>query len=83
MQKKASDFKDDIIDSWDMFAVPPPQLNLNKKERVGTFIGFLFSMSILVTVMLFAGTKFIQLWERQNPNITSQEESGIYSDATD
>jgi hypothetical protein len=59
MRKKLTEFKDEVIDNFDMFAAMPPQLNINKRTSVGTMIGLFASMSIYVVMILFAYTKIL------------------------
>jgi hypothetical protein len=83
MRKKLVEFKDDVVDSFDMFASVPPQLNLNKRESIGTSLGFCASIFIAGVVCLYAYTKFFQLIFASNPNISTMAESGVFSKVTD
>jgi hypothetical protein len=63
-------FADRVIDKYDIFSAVPPQLNLNKKETVGSVPGFLASLFIMATVIAFSTTKVRQLINKENPVIT-------------
>ena len=83
MPNKWKQFTNDVIDNYDMFSSPPPQLNLNKREKVGTTAGFFASLLVIITVLAFATTKFIFLWSKKNPTITTSYESETYSSVND
>ena len=50
-----------MIDKWDMFAVDPPALNLNGREKISSFAGFISSIIVYILIMAYTISKVFDL----------------------
>ena len=63
----------------DMFSRPIPGFNLKGAKQVNSLLGSACTLLILFTLMMYGSAKFIQLYQRHNPNISTHNVVHFYS----
>ena len=64
----------------DLFKEPVPNFNIKGRDKVASLSGTIFSLFVITTMILYATVKFLQLKDRDNPNIASFIEEGVNTD---
>ena len=60
--------------SLDLFKEPIPGFNIEGRAGVGTYLGSLVTISLIIVMFLYGTMKFDRLVNRVNPSITIMEE---------
>ena len=63
-----------FITSLDLFKEPIPGFNIEGRAGVGTLIGSLLSISLIIVMILYGGIKFDILVNRVKPSISVESE---------
>ena len=66
------------IKRFDMLAKPIPTFNVKGEETIKTNLGAFMSMVIAITVMYYSALKFVQLYTRHNPAISTYPIDRVY-----
>ena len=69
-----------FITSFDFFKKPIPGFNIEGRAGVGTLLGSLISISLVIVMLLYGSTKFDILVNRLNPTITLTKDSIEFND---
>ena len=70
-----------LFSSFDFFKEPIPGFNIEGRTRgVGTLIGSLLSISLVIVMILYGGIKFNILVNRLKPSITVELEPRGFDD---
>ena len=67
------------MQAMDMFGRPMPGFKVKGAKQVNSLLGSLCTLLILICVMMYASTKFVQLYSRHNPIISTHSEVKYYS----
>ena len=57
------------LDSFDLFAAPMPQFNIDGLQKISTCVGFAFSALIFVIMVGFSASRFILLVKADRPDM--------------
>jgi hypothetical protein len=59
-----------FVDRFDLFSAQVSSFNVAGRQRVGSFIGLVFSLVLIGTVIVFSGYKFVHFLEKNGPVIS-------------
>ena len=67
------------LQNIDIFGRSIPGFNIDGKNIIKTPTGGLLSLLIPIIVLIFAGLKFIHMWERYNPQVSQVTRRHYYT----
>jgi hypothetical protein len=67
-----------FFDHFDLFGAPVPSFTFDKKKTVGTSIGFVCTLTVIVTILAYAVFRFAFMVGRMNPNISEFDVKHVF-----
>jgi hypothetical protein len=78
IEKKKELREEDFLANYDIFAKEMPGFTLKGKHEVGTWIGFIWTVGLIILMIFYGYLKLNEVLLRENPSLNLLTEDGFY-----